>query len=64
MVTVMGFLPAKVLTFYNAPDFSDETQCTEEWLVANSFKNETMTAEEFGAFYEKFITAWNTQEHK
>ena len=62
-VTIMGKLPANTLTFYQAPDFAIEEQCTEEWLVANSFKNAEMTAQEFGQFYEKFITAWNTQEH-
>ena len=64
MVTVLGLLPANTLTFYTAPDFADAEQCTEEWLIANSFKNEVMTAQEFGEFYAKFMTAWNTQEHK
>lgn len=63
MVTVMGMLPADTLTFYPQPDFTDEEQCTEEWLVANSFKNEQMTTEEFGKFYASFLTAWNNQEH-
>ena len=63
-VTVMGLLPAEYLIFYTKPDFTDETQCTEEWLVANQFKNNTMTAQEFGQFYVAFMTAWNTQEHQ
>lgn len=63
-VTVLGLLPADYLIFYTKPDFTDETQCTEEWLVANQFKNETMTAQEFGQFYVAFMTAWNTQEHQ
>ena len=63
-VTVMGLLPADYLIFYTKPDFTDEAQCTEEWLVANQFKNETMTAQEFGQFYVAFMTAWNTQEHQ
>lgn len=62
-VSIMGKLPAGTLTFYNAPDFTIEEQCTEEWLVANSFKNAEMTAQEFGQFYASFITAWNMQEH-
>ena len=62
-VTILGTLPANTLTFYQAPDFANEEECTEEWLVANSFKNEVMTDEEFGQFYAKFITAWNKQEH-
>lgn len=63
MVSVLGKLPANSLTFYVAPDFTQEEQCTEEWLVANSFKNTEMTAEEFGLFYANFLTAWNNQEH-
>ena len=62
-VAIMGKLPAGTLTFYKAPDFADEEQCTEEWLVANSFKNAEMTTAEFGQFYASFITAWNMQEH-
>lgn len=63
-VTVLGLLPQDYLIFYTKPDFTDETQCTEEWLIANQFKNETMTAQEFGQFYVAFMTGWNTQEHK
>lgn len=63
-VTVLGSLPQDYLIFYTKPDFTDETQCTEEWLVANQFKNKTMTAQEFGQFYVAFMTAWNTQEHQ
>ena len=62
-VTIMGKLPENTLTFYKAPDFAIEEQCTEEWLVANSFKNAEMTTAEFGQFYASFITAWNMQEH-
>jgi len=64
VVTIMQKLPANTLTFYKAPDFTDETQCTEEWLVDNSFKNAEMTTAEFAQFYAMFMTAWNTQEHK
>ena len=63
-VTVIGLLPQDYLIFYAKPDFTDATQCTEEWLVANQFKYETMTAQEFGQFYVAFMTACNTQEHK
>ena len=63
-VTVLGLLPQDYLIFYTKPDFTDETQCTEEWLVANQFKNEVMTAQEFGQFYVAFMTGWNSQEHK
>ena len=63
-VTVLGLLPQDYLIFYAKPDFTDETQCTEEWLVANQFRNQTMTAQEFGQFYVAFMTGWNNQEHK
>lgn len=63
MVRILGLLPAGSLTFYSAPDFNKENQCTEEWLVANSFKNNSMTAEVFGKFYADFVTAWNREEH-
>ena len=62
-VTVLGKLPADTLTFYTAPDFADAEQCTEEWLVANAFKNAEMTTTEFGAFYATFLQAWNATEH-
>lgn len=63
MVTVVGGLPAGTLIFYTEPDFYDETQCTEEWLVAHQIRSAAMTAEQFGQFYAQFMTAWNTQEH-
>ena len=62
-VTVLGKLPANTLTFYTAPDFADAEQCTEEWLVANAFKNAEMTTTEFGTFYATFLQAWNAAEH-
>lgn len=64
IVLVQGSLPANVLTFYNEPNFSVEKQCTEEWLIANSFKNNQMTKEEFSSFYASFVSAWNDEEHK
>jgi hypothetical protein len=64
VVSVLGKLPANTLTFYIAPDFSIEGQCTENWLVKNSYKNEEMTPQEFGEFYASFMTAWNNEEHK
>jgi len=62
-VTVLGKLPADTLTFYTAPDFTDAEQCTESWLVENSFKNAEMTATQFGTFYATFLQAWNASEH-
>lgn len=64
VVSVLGKLPKNTLTFYIAPDFSIEEQCTENWLVKNSYKNEEMTPQEFGEFYASFMTAWNNEEHK
>ena len=64
IVTVLGNLPANTLTFYAEPDFLIPEQCTEEWLVENSTKNEEMTPSEFGTFYAQFMMAWNTQEHQ
>ena len=67
MVNALGSLTnqiSEMILFYETPDLTDETQCTEEWLVTNQFKNETMTAQEFGQFYVAFMTGWNTQEHK
>ena len=64
IVNTIGTLPAGSLVFYQQPDFADETQCTEEWLVEHQVKSEQMSATEFGTFYAGFITAWNTQEHR
>ena len=64
VVTILGKLPADTLTFYKEPDFNDAEQCTEEWLIANSFKNAEMTGTEFAQFYAQFMTSWNMQEHK
>lgn len=63
IVAVVGILPKGSLIFYTKPDFTDETQCTEEWLIENQIKSEEMSATEFGKFYASFVTAWNTQEH-
>lgn len=63
IVTVVGILPKGSLIFYTKPDFTDEKQCTEEWLIENQIKSDEMTATEFGKFYAAFVTAWNTQEH-
>lgn len=59
----LGILPENTLTFYNAPDFMDETQCNEEWLIAHQFKNKEMQVEQFINFTLGFITSWNTTQH-
>lgn len=63
IVTTMGVLPKDSLVFYTKPDFTKEEQCTEEWLIANQFKNDAMSKEDFVQLYYAFVTAWNTQEH-
>ena len=56
--------PADVFIFYTEPDFTDPEQCTEKWLIEHQHKNNTWTAQEFGAFYSAFTRAWNNQEHE
>jgi hypothetical protein len=62
-VTIMQQLPANMLIFYQAPDFTKPEECTEEWLIEHQIFNQAMTAQEFGQFYVEFMTAWNNQEH-
>ena len=62
-VTIMQKLPAGMLIFYQEPDFTKPEECTEEWLIEHQTYSEEMTAQEFGAFYVGFMTAWNNQEH-
>lgn len=64
MVSVVGKLPAGTLIFYTAPDFTNELQCSEEWLIEHQIKSPEMDTVAFGQFYAAFIQAWNTQEHK
>lgn len=63
-VSIMQKLPANMLIFYTAPDFTKPEECTEEWLIEHQIKNEEMTVQEFGLFYMQFMTAWNSQEHE
>ncbi len=62
-VQSLGYLPENTLTFYTAPDFTNETQCTEDWLIANQFKNIRLNKEQFSIFHINFITSWNNTEH-
>lgn len=62
-VTVLQGLPAGMLIFYEAPDFTNPEECTEEWLIEHQHVNEAMSAQDFGQFYINFMTAWNNQEH-
>jgi hypothetical protein len=63
LVNMIGSLPKDSLIFYTKPDFSDEEQCSEEWLIANQFRNEAWSKEDFAQFYYAFVTGWNAQEH-
>lgn len=56
-------LQAGLIIFYKEPDFTDETQCTEEWLIEHQIIMPAMTLEEFMQLYVAFMTAWNTTEH-
>lgn len=63
IVNILGKLPANILQFYIEPDFTKPEECTEEWFVEHSFKNDEMSVQQFGAFYAEFLTAWNREEH-
>lgn len=56
-------LPAGTFIFYQQPDYSDNEQCTEEWLVAHHILSPTMSKQEFMQFYSAFVVAWNQSEH-
>ena len=62
-VSVIQQLPANYITFYTAPNFTVPEQCTDKWLVENSYRNTEMTIGQFALFYNTAITIWNTQEH-
>ena len=63
-VSILGQLPADMMIFYTAPDFTKPEECTEEWLIEHQTKNQAMTAQQFGTFYMSFMTAWNKQMHE
>lgn len=56
-------LQAGLIIFYEEPDFTDEEQCTEEWLIEHQIIMPAMSLEEFMQLYVAFMTAWNTTEH-
>ena len=64
IVSATGSIGAGIIKVYPVPDFNDPEQCTEEWLVANQISLPQMNAQEFMAFYNKFLQAWNTIEHE
>lgn len=63
VVSATGKVDEGIIKVYPIPDFNVAEQCTEEWLVANQISLPEMNAQEFGAFYNRFLYAWNTIEH-
>lgn len=57
-------LPAGVLKFYKQPNFNKPEQCTEEWLEQHQIVLPALTPEQFDDLYNKFVMAWNQQEHE
>ena len=55
---------AQMVIFYPTPDFSSEEQCTEEWLVAHQTNIDTMTKEQWTAFYIEFSTLYARNQYK
>lgn len=45
---------AKMVIFYDTPDFSKAEECTEEWLVQHQHHPSTMTTAQWGQFYVEF----------
>ena len=57
-------IQAGLIIFYQQPDFTDPTTCTEEWLIEHQIIMPAMTLQEFMQLYVIFMTAWNTEEHE
>ena len=67
MVNALGSLTnqiSEMILFYETPDFTDETQCTEEWLIAHQYNAEPMTKEEWTKFYIEFSTLYAQKQYK
>ena len=67
MVNALGSLTnqiSEMILFYETPDFTDETQCTEEWLIAHQYKAPVMTKEEWTEFYIEFSTLYAQKQYK
>ena len=66
MVNILGSFTsdlAPLLIFYQTPDFNDETQCSEEWLVENQYIHQPCIKEEFLLWYKEFQIVWAQTEH-
>ena len=55
---------ASLITFYPTPDFTEEAQCTEEWLIENQVNPSPMALEEWTAFYLNFCESYAMNQHK
>jgi len=67
IVAAMGGLNetiAQMVIFYETPDFTDEEQCTEEWLVEHQTHPEPMTLQEWVQFYISFTTLYAQKIYK
>ena len=67
MVLALGGLTKQItplVIFYPTPDFTDETQCTEEYLVQNQINPPEMTLEKWTEFYVQFCQLYATQQYK
>ena len=53
-----------MMIFYAKPDFSDATQCTEEWLIAHQYHHGVCAKQEFDDFYVDFQTRWALSQYK
>ena len=67
MVNALGSLTnqiSEMVLFYETPNFKDETQCTEEWLIKHQYKAPVMTKEEWTSFYIEFSTLYAQSQYK
>jgi hypothetical protein len=63
LVNVVGSLPRDLITIYTKPDFTNAGQCTENWLIQNSFMNTSLSTAEFSTLYSRLLEIYNLQEH-
>ena len=54
---------ANLLIFYEVPDFNDENQCTEEWLVSHQKTHEACDLQTFMQWYLEFQTVWASTQY-
>lgn len=67
MVNALGGLTQDIATmilFYPTPDFTNEEQCTEEWLIAHQYSAEPMTKAEWTNYYIEFTTKYAQKRYQ